>query len=137
MSVITDVISFIETCPTVDGAEIAVDMTQKTPDGMSVSQTSESILAKYLDGSRKVELTFTLFVKRYLDHNKKREQTAQFLDDFKAWVLQQNKKRNLPVLHNGNRALKIEAQEGTLYNTNQDDSGIYEVLFRLTYFQKG
>lgn len=140
MTIIEAVRKWLRTYPTLSKGRLAVDFLPKQARTYSVdSVPCKEEVKQYLDGSSVRQFLFTLSSREF-----KGEDVGQnvdnlaFYEGFAAWVLNQNRMRQLPDLGDGRTARKVEVTTSG-YPFQVDDHGTarYQIQLRMEYFQKG
>lgn len=114
---------FIETCPLLKDGKINVDYLDDEIDSYSLDQTPVvPCLKKFTDGGGgQYQIAFDFTVQapissRAIDNLV----NSKFCEDFQYWILEQNRKKNLPKIKN---AFSIECMTPRLYLTKNKDTG--------------
>ena len=140
MTIMEALRSWLRTYPPLSAGRLAVDFLPKEARTYSVdSVPCKEEVRRYLDGSSLRQFLFTLSSREF-----KGEDIGQNVDNlavyegFSAWVLEQNRARQLPWLEGGRTARKIEVTaSGYPFQVDGHGTARYQIQLRLEYFQKG
>lgn len=138
MSIINGITTYIEGYSGLE-TDIPVWVNRLKESGMSYSvQTlpGEKVVEEYIDGSSTEEYPFAFLSNEDISDNIERLATSSFYEEFSAWLRSQTKSGILPTLDAGKTAEKIEAVGfGILLAAEEGETGIYQILCKLTYHQ--
>lgn len=115
---------------------ILMDIVDGDPDVLSVSPSSDNTIKRYLNGDEVRESNFQVFLKAYTSENINRIQNTQLIDKMKEWINRQSKKRNFPQMEENRICRKIEANNGMIYDINENGEGLYLLQVKITYYEK-
>lgn len=140
MTIIEAVRGWLRTYPPLSKGRLAVDFLPKQAQAYSVdSVPCKEEVRRYLDGSSLRQFLFTLSSREFKGEDiGQNVDNLAFYEGFSAWVLNQNRARQLPKLGDGRIARKVEVTTSG-YPFQVDDHGTsrYQIQLRLEYFQKG
>lgn len=117
------------------------NVTPLQPDNISVmSEQNERSLQQFIDGSRIVELLFTIGLCKEYDKGTS-DNNLEAIEEFELisnWIEQQNLDRNLPDFGSNIIIETIEALENvpSSYVDSQTNIATYEGTFKITYLEK-
>lgn len=116
--------------------DIFMDIVQGNPYALAVSPSSENVIKRYLNGDEVKEANFQIYLNAYTQENYDRVQNTQFVDKMKEWINRQNKMKVFPEIGENKTCRKIEANNGMIYDTNQNGEGLYLLQVKITYYEK-
>lgn len=110
MSVISSVREYLMSAPGFDTKRINIDNLSDSVGGISVdSEPSDRIVTRYLDGSSKRRLVFTISSRNfYTTEIQNQKQNIEAFEQLSEWLDKQRFLRNVPQLEAGKTALSIE-----------------------------
>ena len=137
MSIIEAVRTYLCTCPLLKDGKMNVDYlgaepTEYTVDSVPVGE----VVTSYVDGSSERQFEF-IFASReaYGPQVLLQLENAGFYERFAAWIQEQNRQKNFPLLDGGKEAQSIEVVTGGYLFAGTTDTARYQVQCRLMYFQ--
>lgn len=116
--------------------DIFMDIVQGNPYALAVSPSSENVIKRYLNGDEVKEANFQIYLNAYTQENYDRIQNTQLIDKMKEWINRQNKMKVFPEIGENKTCRKIEANNGMIYDTNQNGEGLYLLQVKITYYEK-
>lgn len=116
--------------------DIFMDIVQGNPHVLAVSPSSDHTIKRYLNGDEVKEANFQIYLNAYTQENYDRIQNTQLVDKIKEWINKQNKIKNFPEIGENKYCRKIEANNGMIYDTNQNGEGLYLLQVKITYYEK-
>lgn len=136
-SIIEAVKNYMETCPLVDEfAQINVDYLSEETDYSIEATSAETILKRYIDGSSKRQFVFVFSSKKaYGQDVLQNMENSGFYERFADWLEEQTKRRNLPVLPRGKRAIELTTKTHSYIVQTGYDKAQYQIECRLYYMQ--
>lgn len=97
----------------------------------------EKIVEKYIDSGSLREFPFAFQTMKSTADNLERLESVGFQEAFSDWLESQSNSDILPVLGAKKTADSIEATSwGYLYEEGESDTGIYQIICKLTYYQE-
>ena len=110
MTIMEALRSWLRTYPPLSAGRLAVDFLPKEARTYSVdSVPCKEEVRRYLDGSSLRQFLFTLSSREFKGEDiGQNVDNLAFYEGFSAWVLEQNRARQLPWLEGGRTARKIE-----------------------------
>lgn len=138
-SVSSYVIDFLRTFTDESGANvdaIFTDILEGEPTNMAVASSSSNVLKRYFYGKRQCEKNFTIYLSEYSGSNVERKQNTAFVEKLEYWVNEKNAKREYPELGKNRKCFFIEAANGSLYETDKDNTGIYMLQIKVVYTER-
>lgn len=139
MTIAEGLINFLWSFTDDSGASIKnilMDIVDGDPDVLSVSPSSDNTIKRYLNGDEVRESNFQVFLKAYTSENINRIQNTQLIDKMKEWINRQSKKKNFPQMEENRICRKIEANNGMIYDINENGEGLYLLQVKITYYEK-
>lgn len=139
MTIAEGLINFLRSFTDDSGASIKnilMDIVDGDPDVLSVSPSSDNTIKRYLNGDEVRESNFQVFLKAYTSENINRIQNTQLIDKMKEWINRQSKKKNFPQMEENRICRKIEANNGMIYDINENGEGLYLLQVKITYYEK-
>lgn len=138
MSIIESVKNFISTCPYLDELKrINVDFLSDDKDTYSIEEIpTNTIIKEFIDGSSERQFVFVIAARlHYSDEVRNNIDNSGFFEDLQQWLYDCTNDGNLPLLSDGCKAYKIEAQSnGYLFDVSGDLSKArYQIQCRLLY----
>lgn len=137
MSIIEAVRTYLCACPLLKDGKMNVDYlgaepTEYTVDSVPVGE----VVTSYVDGSSERQFEF-IFASReaYGPQVLLQLENAGFYEQFSAWIEEQNRMKNFPLLDGGKEARRIEAVTGGYFFSGAANTARYQIQCRLTYFQ--
>ena len=140
MTIMEALRSWLRTYPPLSAGRLAVDFLPKEARTYSVdSVPCKEEVRRYLDGSSLRQFLFTLSSREFKGEDiGQNVDNLAFYEGFSAWVLEQNRARQLPWLEGGRTARKIEVTaSGSPFQVDGHGTARYQIQLRLEYFQKG
>lgn len=135
---ISEFIAFMQGCPYISDATSSICVDREGGEsGVSVSQSGNRIVRKFKDGSTLVERDLILYFAQNADNDEQRIDNNDLLDHVFDWVLSQTARRNYPNFGEGRRCISLTASNGMLYDSEDEGAAIYQMQFKLQYYQKG
>lgn len=140
MTVIESLRGWLRTYPPLSTGRLAVDFLPRQAQTYSVdSVPCKEEVKRYLDGSSVRQFLFVLSSRAFKGEDiGQNVDNLAFYEGFSAWVVQQDRARQLPELGKGRMARKIEVTtSGYPFQVDEHGTARYQVQLRLEYFQKG
>lgn len=134
---IDEIKQFISTCPLLSDKYINVNYLSDKKATYSIETVpSNSVIKTYADGGKLCQELFVLASRElYSASSKENSAVMKFYEDFSAWIEEQDKKRNLPVLSLPCTAHGIEVLTSQyLYDIGNNDAR-YQIQCRFTYYK--
>jgi hypothetical protein len=118
------------------GALIGVDFLGPDQVGYSIVTMPGATIERYLSGGSSRTFPFALQAALSTADDTQRVENGGYFENLSDWLETQYEADNLPTLPTGKTAEKIEALDcGYLYQEGQSETGIYQIICRLTYEQ--
>lgn len=119
------------------GAPLWVDYMGPNPTGYQIVPTpGPRIVESYISGGSMREWSFAFQSSEYTADELQRMDTNAFFEALAAWFETQSDAGTLPNLGAGKIAEKIEATTwGFLFQEGESNTGIYQIMCKLTYLQ--
>ena len=139
MSMITALRTFLAACPALEtGALLLVDRTGSLPVQYAIIPLPGGrVVERYLDGGSLREFPFAFQTSDYTADDLERIENAAWNETFADWLEAQTEAGSLPDLGTGKTAEGIEAVNwGFLYQQGDSETGIYQIVCKLTYHQQ-
>lgn len=138
-TIIRSLWDFFLTCPLMGNSKINVDFLPEKGVEYSIDTTpATEIVKQYVDGSSIRQYLFVIrSVEEYGPDVLQNLSNSGFYEDLSAWLEEQTRAGNFPILPEGKTPQKIEAQSTGYLFTTGPDTGKYQIQCRLQYFQKG
>jgi hypothetical protein len=137
MSIIQSLRTYLKTCPLLaDGALVEVDHNGPPIQYGIIPVPGGRVVETYLNGGSLREFPFAFQTAAITADDAERIDNAGFQEAFADWLEAQTKAGNLPDLGAGKEAEEILATSwGYLFEQGESDTGIYQILCKLTYEQ--
>jgi hypothetical protein len=138
MSIISAVKTYLKTYSGLkSGAPVWVDYLGPTPTEYAVMPASGArTVEQYINGGSMREFPFTFQAMRSTADELERLETVGFYEAFADWLETQSNTGALPTLGAKQTPTKIEAVTwGYLFEEGNSETGIYQILCKLTYEQ--
>lgn len=136
-SILSAIKEYISACPFLDelaGDNIHIDFNSEEPTNYALSQTGDTLLKKYVNGSQQRQANFSIYIKNFTFDDTKRLENSGFCEHFIFWLEDNRLKDNLPTLDVGLCPLSVSAENGTLFDVNENgDIGTYQIQIHLIY----
>lgn len=140
--IVEAVVEFLQGCPHLEKlkAGLSVDFMKEKP-GKPPTFVIESvpvnpIIRSYIGGSARKQFVFVFASKEWYGRDIVQNiKNIGFYEDFSAWLDEQSRNRNLPVLEDGKKALSIKALTTPFIIDNEIDKARYQIQCRLEYFE--
>lgn len=116
--------------------DVLMDVAEGSPDVLSVAPSSDHTIKRYLNGDEVKEANFQVFLMAYTKQNYKRIENTQLIDKMKEWINRQSKLRNFPHIGEYRTCRKIEANNGFMYENNNNGEGLYLLQIKITYYER-
>lgn len=125
-------------CPLMGNRKLNVDYLPEHGVEYSIDTTPATEVVKwYVGGSSIRQYLFVIrSVEDYAPDVLQNLANSGFYENLAAWLEQQTRAGNLPVLPDGKEAQKIEAQSTGYLFTTGPDVGKYQIQCRLQYYQE-
>lgn len=138
-TIIRSLWDFFLTCPLMGNSKINVDFLPEKGVEYSIDTTpATEIVKQYVDGSSIRQYLFVIrSVEEYGPDVLQNLSNSGFYEDLSAWLEEQTRTGNFPILPEGKVPQKIEAQSTGYLFTTGPDTGKYQIQCRLQYFQEG
>ena len=121
---------FIETCPYLKNGKVNVDYIKDKPQSYSIDETpSTTVLKEYRDGGTQNQILFDFSIQASFSALENIK-NSKFCDDFTAWIKQQDKIGNLPMI-DGICWIKCTGR-GTILQTTEA-TAIYVIPMQVVY----
>lgn len=137
MRLIESIRNYIISCPYLSDSRVNIDWQGAEPTEYSIDGTPvDPIVKRYVDGGTERQFNFVFSsVERYGQDVLNNIRNSGFYEDFAAWVEEQNRNGNLPILGDGLIPKKVEVlTTGCLFD-NSPDKGWYQIQCRLLYYK--
>jgi hypothetical protein len=138
MSVLSAVKDYLLTYSGLEaGVQLGVDFLGSNSTGYSiVSLPGTKVVEKYIDGGSMRAFTFMFLASFSTADEQVRLENLDFYEDLSDWFDTQTEAGTLPTLATGKTATAIEAMGwGFVYEQGQSETGIYQLICKLTYEQ--
>lgn len=138
-SIIAILQEYFEACPLLCGRRLNVDYLPKKPIAYMLSPSpADSILTQYHGGAALRQYVFVIAsVALYGEEVLTNLANSGFFEQLEAWMRKQTRRRRLPQLPAGCRAMRLEAlSTGYLYDASATEAH-YQIQCRLVYYQGG
>lgn len=138
-SVSSYVIDFLRTFTDESGTNvdaIFTDILEGSPTNMAVASSSSNVIKRYFYGKRQCEKNFTIYLLEYSGSNAERKQNTAFVEKLENWVNEKNAKREYPPLGENRQCFFIEAANGSLYETDNNNTSIYMLQMKVVYTER-
>lgn len=138
-SVSSYVIDFLRTFTDESGANvdaIFTDILEGEPTNMAVASASSNVIKRYFYGKRQCEKNFTIYLLEYSGSNVERKRNTEFIEKLEYWVNEKNAKREYPILGEKRECFFIEAANGSLYEIDKENRGIYMLQMKVVYTER-
>lgn len=125
-------------CPLMGNRKINVDFLPDNKREYSIDTTPATEVVKwYVGGGTIRQYLFVIrSVEDYAPDVLQNLANSGFYENLAAWMEQQTRAGNLPILPDGKEAQKIEAQSTGYLFTTGPDVGKYQIQCRLQYYQE-
>lgn len=111
-----------------------IDWTDAESESYGISIDGDTTLKKFIDGHSKRCYAFTVYFNKVSVEDTNRLESAEFIERLQEWCRAQTLGKNLPELHTGKTATKLEAENGMLLEFDKKQRyGKYAVQFKLIY----
>lgn len=136
-SIIQAIKDYMETCPLVDEfAQINVDYLSEETDYSIEATSAETIVKNYIDGSSLRQFVFIFSSKKaYGQDVLQNMENSGFYERFSDWVEEQTRKKSLPELPDGKRAVELTTKTHSYIVQTGYDKAQYQIECRLYYMQ--
>lgn len=135
MSIVKTLQTFIETY---DGIEeiknipkVNTDKTDKEASSYALAPTGNSVTTRDVLGVVRYEHDYVFYAKEATENEINRQENYDFLEDFSAWIEEQNENDNLPVLSGKYKAESLSVSNIILFDVYDDGTGLYQVQIKL------
>ncbi|HZW02876.1 MAG TPA: hypothetical protein VFF68_03045 [Anaerolineaceae bacterium] len=137
MSIIQSLKTYLKTCPSLaDGALLEVDHNGPPIQYGIIPVPGARVVETYVNGGSLREFPFAFQTAAITADDAERIDNAGFQEAFADWLDIQTLAGNLPDLGAGKTAESIAATSwGYLFEQGESDTGIYQILCKLTYEQ--
>lgn len=138
MSIIDALKTFLAACPSLEnGALLLVDRADMPISYSIMPMPGSRVVERYINGGSLREYPFAFQTAKSTADDLERIESAGFNETFADWLESQTEAGSLPNLGAGKTAESIEATSwGYLYEMGESETGIYQVLCKLTYEQQ-
>lgn len=138
-SIIHSLWDYFLTCPLMGNSKINVDFLPEKGVEYSIDTTpATEIVKQYVDGSSIRQYLFVIrSVEEYGPDVLQNLSNSGFYENLSAWLERQTRAKIFPILPDGKKPQKIEAQSTGYLFTTGPDAGKYQIQCRLQYFQEG
>lgn len=139
MTIVESIRNFILTCPFLADGHVRIDYlgansTEYTIDSVPCTE----VVKKYIDGSCIKQHVFVFASRESYGANELQNiENSGFYEKFAAWLKEQTEINSLPILQEGKKAQKIEAQSTGYLISSTPNEARYQVQCRLVYFEGG
>lgn len=136
-SIIQAIKDYMETCPLVDEfAQINVDYLSEETDYSIEATSAETIVKNYIGGSSLRQFVFIFSSKKaYGQDVLQNMENSGFYERFSDWVEEQTRKKSLPELPDGKRAVELTTKTHSYIVQTGYDKAQYQIECRLYYMQ--
>lgn len=138
MSILSAVKAFIATYPNLDsGRPLTSDHLGASPVWYSISPVSGNpVIETDILGNKKKQFPFAFRSMEYTADELERLDNIAFFETFQEWLDTQTEAGTLPTMAAGKTPESIEAIDwGYLYEYGQSETGVYQIMCRLVYWQ--
>lgn len=138
-SIIEALYEYFKACPLLDDRKINADYLPEEQREYTIDSTpTDPIVKRYVDGSTVRQYVFAFGSREPYGLDVLQNITnSGFYEAFARWLDDQNRLGNLPVLGQGQEAIKITAQTTGYLFAGGPDTARYQIQCRLTYYQEG
>lgn len=138
-SIIHSLWDYFLTCPLMGNSKINVDFLPEKGVEYSIDTTpATEIVKQYVDGSSIRQYLFVIrSVEEYGPDVLQNLSNSGFYENLSAWLERQTRAKIFPILPDGKKPQKIEAQSTGYLFTTGPNAGKYQIQCRLQYFQEG
>ena len=138
MSIINALQTFIKTYTGLDNTNVLIDKTgPETVEYGIFPIPGARIVEENIDGSSIREYPFALQSSVMTADDAARLENSEFFESFADWLESQTLAGTLPTLGAKQTATKIEATTGgALYEQGESNTGIYQIVCKLTFEQQ-
>lgn len=139
MTIIAALRAYLATCPALEtGALLLVDHVGSTPFQYAIIPAPGTrIVSSFIDGGSIREFPFVFQTSTSTADDLERIENAGFNETFADWLEAQTEAENLPDLGSKKQAMSVEATSwGYLFEQGDSETGIYQIVCKLTYKQQ-
>lgn len=141
MSLANYISALLLTCPhiTVDKLDMHIDNTEHKPVNYSIdNEPMNSTVKLYLNSDAIKQYTFSLTARKATFDDDDRAENAAVYENVSRWMDAMSRSRKLPAMEQGQQPMKLEALDSVylLERADDNDTGLYAMQCRLTYFEK-
>ena len=139
MTILESIRNFIYTYPPLADGWIRVDYLGAEPGEYSIDTVpATQVVRHYVNGDslRQCEFVFTS-CEAYGPEVVQNLENNGFYENFAAWLDEQTRRGNLPLMSEGKTAERLEALSSAYLYQSGTDSARYQIQCRLIYHQKG
>ncbi|MBO5369894.1 MAG: hypothetical protein J6B23_04360 [Clostridia bacterium] len=127
---------YIETCPLITKSKINVNYLGEKPVKYSIDNVPvKPIVKQYTDGGTLRQYLFVFASREAYDENAlENMNTAQFFEEFEAWIEAQNASKNFPVINNPKvKVTKIETLTSGYLFDSDSKTARFQIQCKITY----
>ncbi|ADU26077.1 hypothetical protein [Ethanoligenens harbinense] len=139
MSIINSLYEYFKSCPLLGDNKINVDYLPETAREYTIDTiTGDPIIKRYARGATLRQYLYAFGSRDFYGPDVLQNlSNSGFYGDFAAWLDEQNKAKNFPVLPPNCVPQKIEAQtSGYLFGADAETAR-YQIQCRIVYYQEG